>query len=65
MGLLDVPGKRFLFRTPLRASPETQIVFLPVEALADTGLLVLQTWDEPKSAELTVKRVQLLAAPEV
>lgn len=65
VGLLDASGKRFLFRIPLRALPETQIVFLPVEDLPNTGLLVLQTWDVPQSAELTVKRVQLLAALEM
>ncbi|HZO53199.1 MAG TPA: glycosyltransferase family A protein [Bryobacteraceae bacterium] len=64
LGLLSPSGQNFLFRLPLRAMDEIQVVNIPVEDLSRAGLLIVQTWDEPAPAEVTIKRVQLMAARE-
>ena len=64
IGLLNDSGQSYLFRMPLRAMPETQVVNIPIDDLPRAGYLIIQTWDEPAPAGLTIKRVQLLAARE-
>lgn len=64
VGLLNNNDTHFLFRTHLRAMEANQIVNIPIDDLSKAGQLILQTWDEPVSAEVELLSVRLLAARE-
>ena len=63
IGLLNLEESDFLFRRPLGAKPEPQILLIPIRDVTKIGRLVIQNWDTPGESEAELVSLRLLAPP--
>jgi hypothetical protein len=60
VGLLNVPGDNFLFRTSLAAEGAAQTVRIPIPTFSQVGRLIIQNWDSRGESNVELLSIRLL-----